>query len=727
MKILRKIWPPCLLIGFVIIFFAKNTIPSGGNFIGGSDIARYFLWNEQFIKEQLMSGHLPLWNPYYYSGHPFLANPQTFVFYPATLLYAALPLPWAFNIDTLLHVYLAALGTYLLVSLITESKNAGLASAIIYCLNGYFMNKICSGNQTMVHTAALLPWVFYLFEKGYKTGQTRFFVFTGIIFGLQILSGEPQNNYYTLLFLVIYTLIRYFAAPRPQQSESFYQPGIILVLILLISFGISAAQVLPSFEFMSLSDRAEKTYQFATAYSFPPENFFTFLTPSLENSSINPYVDPGYTGIMSLILAMTGVILYRSRPYIWCFRIIALIAVTIMLGKYTPLYHLYYLFPGISLFRIPARCMIIFVFSLAVLAGFGVQQLCRPDTPKKNHTTAIALWLVLFVSLFAGMNFLEVPLFSKEILTAVVFFIIAFVLISLSRFLKNKSVVAGLIIAILFAELYFFYHPTIPIINENKVFAKQPYEYQFANDNSFFRVATPLDALLGENFHYCGINGYTPLALKSYFRFVHEMADVPILKETRNTLNPQIFHRNTVFSSKVLNIKYAYINDANEFEMITADKIMPRAALVGQVVVLPELNDQLQYMKRPDFDPQQQILLQSPLPKSTHPSAKGTEANSVTITKYQPERIELNCVSDTDTCLVLSELFYPGWQAYLDGEKVQILRADYLLRAIALPAGHHKVVFVCKPMSLLIGGVITILTIILIAVFYFTLKTTKSE
>ena len=472
-------------------------------------------------------------------------------------------------------------------------------------------------------------------------------------------------------------------------------------MILLIAFGISAVQIFPSLEFMSLSDRAERTYQFATAYSFPPQNFFTFLTPSIANSSITPDAEfAGYAGILTIILAGIGAIFYRRTPHIWCFGIMALIAATIMLGKYTPLYHLYYRFlPGIATFRIPARCMVIFVFSTAVLAGFGMQHLCRADIPKKHHTTAIALWVVLFVCLFVGANILGISLVSKEILLAVVFFIIAFVILALSRFLKNKSVVAGLIITVLFAELYLIYHPLIPIINQNQVFEKQPFEYQFANDHGLYRVASPLDALVGSNFHYYGVNAYTPLALKSYFRFIHEMANVPILKETRNTLNPQLFHKNSVFSSKVLNIKYAFIKDTNEFELITADKVMPRAALVGQTVVLPQLKDQLQYMKRPDFDPQEQVLLESPLPKNIQLNPKETEANNVTITSYQPNRIEMDCVSNSDTCLVLSELFYPGWRAYLDGNKTQILRADYLLRAIALPAGRHNVVFVYRPLS----------------------------
>lgn len=727
MKMLRKIWPAWVMLGFIVVFFRENIFPAHGNFLGGIDVAQYFLWHAQFIKEQLLSGSVPLWNPYYYSGHPFIANPQTFVFYPATLLFAALPLPWAFNTDTLLHIYLAAAGIYCFVLLITESRSSGLASAVVYSLSGYFMTRIYAGHLTMIHTAALLPWIFYLFEKGYKTGQTRFFLITGLVFGLQILSGEPQNNYYTVLFLAVYALIRHFSTSRPAHWP-FYQPVAFLVLILLVAFGISAVQVLPSLEFMSLSDRAEKTYQFATAYSFPPQNFFTFLVPVIENSSLKPDVEfAGYIGIPAIILAGIGAAFYRHSPHTWCFRIMALIAAAIMLGKYTPLYHLFYnCLPGIATFRIPARCLVIFTFSMSALTGLGIQHVCQTAITRKQHIAGIGLCAVLLMCLFAGAAFFQVPLVSKDIVLAVAFFVVAFVILDLGRFVKNKSVVAGVIIAVLFIDLYLAYHSQTPTINQNEVLKKQSYERLFGNDRGFYRVASPLDALVGANFHYYNVNAYTPVVLGRYFRFMHETANAPVDTKTRHTLNPQIFSRNSVFSSKVLGIKYALIKNKDGFELITAEQVMPRATLVSNALFLPRLEDHLQYIKRPDFDPQKQVLLEAVPPENVPPNPKGMEAppdgNNVTITKYQPNQIELNYVSDSDTYLVLSELFYPGWQAYIDGNKVQILRADYLLRAVPLTAGRHNVVFVYRPASFLIGAAITIFTLLLLGAISLLLR-----
>ena len=170
-QLIQRIRPPFVILTFILIFFGKNVIPMNGNFIGGLDIPEILFWNFQFVKDQFLSGSIPLWNPYYYCGHPFLANPPTSVFYPSTLLFLALPFPWAFNVDTLLHIYLAATGIYCFVFILTGSKSAGLAASIVYSLSGYCMDRVFAGHLLLIRSAALLPWIFYFIEKAFKTKQ----------------------------------------------------------------------------------------------------------------------------------------------------------------------------------------------------------------------------------------------------------------------------------------------------------------------------------------------------------------------------------------------------------------------------------------------------------------------------------------------------------------------------------------------------------------------------
>jgi len=735
MKTLLKIRPGYIILVFILaFFFGKNLFPTDGNLIGGIDVAEYFFWHAQFIKDQFLSGSIPLWNPYYYCGHPFLANPQTFVFYPATLLFIALPMSWAFNLDTVLHIYLAAMGIYCFVFIITLSRSAGLASAIVCSLSGYFMVNIFAGHLTMLHTAALLPWIFYFTEKAFKTKRTSYLTISGLILGLQILGGEPQNNYYTAFFITLYFFIRYFSTIRPLSSEQFFRFGIYYFLIPVTAFGVSAIQILPSLELMSLCDRAKSTYEFATFISFPPLNFFTFLVPNPTTSHINTNREfAGYLGILPIILAGIGGGLSKQRRYTLCFGIMIFIATTIMLGHYTPIYQLFYKWlPGISTFRIPARCIVILVFSIAVLAGFGVRQLCETPLSRKQHIVVIACLAIILLCLFGGAKVFQIPLTSKEMLFAICFTIGAFVILNLIRFLKNGHIVAGLLIIALFIDLCLIYSPIIPKLNQFHLLQKREYELVFEKDPGFYRVALPKGTPRGMKFHYYDINGYSPISLDHYFKFIHYMADLPRHTKLKQTLNHQLFRPDSVFSSKILGIKYAIAKNQSEYEIYTSHRVMPRAVLVRDAVILPNLEEHLKYIKRPYFFyPERTVLLESvpddhklPAFKSDSESIKD---DIVSIRQYEPNRITLSSVSDSNTYLVLSELFYPGWYAYVDGKEVPILRADYLLRAIPLKSGRHDIVFVYRPMSFFLGAAISTFTLLLLGGIYLVYRMKKDE
>ena len=727
-RLARRIWgihPAYLLLILTCAFFSRNLLPTKGNFICGIDIAKYSFWQAQFVKEQFLAGNVPLWNPYYYCGHPFLANPQTFIFYPATLLFVFLPLPWAFHIDFIGHIFLAAMGMYCLAFLITGSKSGGLAAGIIYGLSGYFMDNIYAGHITMVHSAALIPWIFYFVEKAYKDKRTFLFAISGLFLGLQILSGEPQNSFYTVLSLALYILIRHFSTPHRLRSIPVHKVSIYFFLILAVGFGISAVQILPSAEFMSLSDRAEKSYEFSTSYSFLPRNLFTFLVPQPETLRLNSNWEfAGYSGILSIILAATGAAFSKDRRHVWCFCGLLFFALTVMLGRYSFFYPFYYRFvPGISVFRIPARAIIIAVFSAAVLAGFGVQYISLSQLRRKHRIFVAACFAIVLLCILGGAKALRVALTSKEILLAVCFTIVGLAAFNLPRFLKKLHLVPVVLVAVLFIDLYLTYSNQIPIQDQHQLLQPTRYQPIFTRDPGFYRVASPTGAMRGMKFKQFNINGYTPICSGQYFYFVHNMACLPKPVTQKYTIRPELFQESRVFSSKILGIKYAIVfKTKSEMRLLQAPDVMPRAVLVREAVVLPDLEEHLHYMKKSDFDPIRQVVLQTAPDNNTGFVTKAdsltTQDDTVKITRYQPNRIELESVSDESCYLVLSELFYPGWRAYVDKKRVPILRANYLLRAVPLPAGNHNVAFVYKPASFLAGAAISVATVLLLGCIY---------
>ena len=90
------------------------------------------------------------------------------------------------------------------------------------------------------------------------------------------------------------------------------------------------------------------------------------------------------------------------------------------------------------------------------------------------------------------------------------------------------------------------------------------------------------------------------------------------------------------------------------------------------------------------------------------PVVDGTSARAE-VTRYEPNRVDVKTSAGAPSILVLSENQYPGWRAYLDGQSVGVLRVDYALRGVEVPAGAHEVRFVYVPKSVIIGLLVSAL------------------
>lgn len=735
--------PALVIVVLLTVYFARNLLNFNESFIAGIDIIGCHYWNAEFIRECFRMFNIPLWNPYFYSGHPFLANPSNFVFYPSTILYVALPLPWAFNLDILLHLLLAALGGYYLVYLITQSKEAGIATAIVYCLSGYFIERIFAGHIALVHAAAIIPWVFYFIEKYFISDKVIFLIGAGLVLGLQILSGDPQINYYTALFATIYFFLRYISISKGSQIHSFKHYFLYYLLLPAISFGVGAIQILPAYEFMSLSERTGNSFEFATFMSFPPQNFLTFLVPRPQTTSLYVFWEFGcYLGIFALVLAGIGLFLSKKRDYTICYGMMLLISITILLGHYTPLYKLYYVFlPLLKTFRVPARCLVIFDFLMSVLVGLGIQYIIYNSLRRRQSWSVIGGIALLVAGLFVGVHVFEIPWNSKGVIIALVFICLSIITISLIPFIKSKQLIAALIIGILFIDLFVNYSHIVPNQNIDKLVDEKSFEKLFKEEEGLFRVLVPgfgdvnnqLYGLpsRGMKYHYYGINGSSQLILDRYFEFVYYMADLPKPMLTRHTFSPDLFRPDLAFSSKILGVKHAIVLTDSGFQMLTSDKVQPRALIVKDAIYTPGYDEQIQLMKRADFDSQRTILLAESDREIINKEYEAydrisekldnellKEDESVRIFEYSPNRIDMTSRSSNNAILLLSENYYPGWKAYVDGNEVPILRADYILRAIPLPAGQHEIVFVYRPLSFLIGGTIAIVALMFIVLMF---------
>jgi hypothetical protein len=170
--------------------------------------------------------------------------------------------------------------------------------------------------------------------------------------------------------------------------------------------------------------------------------------------------------------------------------------------------------------------------------------------------------------------------------------------------------------------------------------------------------------------------------------------------------------RSGAFQSLTLGpYRLAHSGDVKVYENLA---VLPRAFVASQAIVLGDTEAQAA-LARPDFDPATTVILDQPAA-----NAAGSASHPATIATYTPERVSLT--AEGPGYLLLTDAYYPGWTATVDGSPAAILRADLMFRAVALPAGTHTVEFRYEPLSVRIGLWISGITILVLGIGLIVLR-----
>jgi hypothetical protein len=179
-----------------LLLAATWEITIAGRIVARGDLLLYFYPLRDFAAEAARAGRLPLWNPYSFMGAPFLANPQTAVFYPPNLLLSWLPVERAVSWNIAAHLGIAALGAYALARRgFAVSHLAALAAGVAFGLGGYIGAQIEHLNQVQV--LAWMPYVLLLVLRPTTSPSSllRRAAALALLLALQITAGHTQSLY----------------------------------------------------------------------------------------------------------------------------------------------------------------------------------------------------------------------------------------------------------------------------------------------------------------------------------------------------------------------------------------------------------------------------------------------------------------------------------------------------------------------------------------------------
>jgi hypothetical protein len=150
-----------------------------------------------------------------------------------------------------------------------------------------------------------------------------------------------------------------------------------------------------------------------------------------------------------------------------------------------------------------------------------------------------------------------------------------------------------------------------------------------------------------------------------------------------------------------------------EVRIYRNERALPRAYVVHEAKVVSDEQAALAKVTAPEFDPRRTAILEEPLAQERPMSSPGSVTNEpVRIEQYTPHRVVIEATLDAPGLLILSDTFYPGWAATVDGRAAKIYRANFLFRAVHLDPGAHRVEFrYHAPLRFYLALVVSMLTL----------------
>ncbi len=372
----------------------------------GTDMLGQAFQMRHFAVQEVRAGRgVPLWNPFVYSGVPYLGILPGPVFYPSSVLYLVMPLFRAIGWTFVIHVAVAGILAYAAGRSLGLGRWASAFSGLAFMFGGWFMATLHGGQDGRMFAAALLPAAFALLERGIRTGRVAPFLGMGLVLALQIFTPHVQIMYYGALMLLLYGVLRaVLVSPDgggvpDEGGRTASRLGRLAgytALAFLVAALVGSMQLLPTLDLMKYGVRGagQGGYAFASSWAVPPQEVSAFFLPDLIGSlgtywGSNPFkLHTEYLGAVTVALAAIGIVGARRDRRTWILAGVTLLGVLFALGGATPVHRIAYaLVPFVKKFRAPSLMLPPIEFFAALLAGIGCQRVLDAREAAGNGST----------------------------------------------------------------------------------------------------------------------------------------------------------------------------------------------------------------------------------------------------------------------------------------------------------------------------------------------------
>jgi hypothetical protein len=778
----QRFWTTITLAAILMILFyqslfcGKGLLPSDGIFrflpwsrITDSAPSNYLLADQynvfipqhQFVQHRILKGDFPLWNPHLNCGVPNLAAIQGALLFPVQLLLSPINPFYAGGIAAFLKLFLSGLFTMLYLRRLGASYLASLLSCLIFSLSGFMIVWL---GHPHVNCAMWLPLLLYFIEgqsgnlpqqgqSATTTASLRGWVGFAIAYGFMLLGGHPPTAIHVTIIVVCYF---FFRLTRHNCEKRLYLV-LSFLCALIVGMLLSAPQLLPYLEYYNLSSSALSSAALNRWRThLDVNNLIHFLFPYVSGSPVAGFEDlprllgldgidnfnerTGYVGIVTILLASYAVFCRRCK-FSFFYLTTAVFSMLIVFGM-APFPLIMYHLPILQNIN-HTRLLLLFAFSLAVLAGLGVDTLSKTENRRQILILVAGFWAVIGVLLvwFCGViwpnlskldgphwAFLlgQLPVFAGSL-------IISSIIILRPR---NKWPLFTVILCLVWTtfDLLWFAGDYNPNISRDRHYPSAGAIEFLKKDPSLFRIVG-FGNILGSNtaaiYGLYDIRGGDFMTVKRYEELITGTAGDFFFYRSAQHLPPMF---------PLLNVKYVIAPGpvsvkTDQFELVYSKEVaiyqykpsLERALIVFDYRVIPDTDDILSIMRNESFSPREILLLEEkPITENMMKLPPAPET-AVRIVSYQPDDILIDVSLPRPGFLLLLDTYFPGWQATANGESTRIYRANYNFRAVSLPSGRSVVRFTYKPFSLRLGFILFIVGTLLLLTAWFRNDISKSK
>ena len=684
----------------------------------------------EFKKNTILRGIFPFWNPHQACGMPFFANGQPAVLFPLSAILYFISDKYSWDMYIILQIFLAGLFTYYFMRLIGYLAVPSILAATAYMFSGPIITWMVNVTTS---TSILLPLLFICVEKIIRRHDIKWAAISSIVIGGIIISGHPEHVFFAFLTSALYFLLRIICA-KPEEGIDRLKIFKLIFIALILGLLLSSIFVFPLMEFVAHGWTSHGNSVGATSEELPSKAitlivpyFFQKVIMTLDYERAGWF--GGYIGVMTLLLALIGAFKKdRFRNNV----IFASLAFFILSKCYglPPVNWVGHL-PVFSKMRYSLHYTQDFAFAMAVLAGIGLNRLI--ESKKQSREMALsALFVGAVIVGFLGYHGNK-PAMAQSTIYA---FILLALFVSAGFFIRSKKILPVFIVLLLAAELFYL----MPKEHAKKYnsFPKTPYIEFLKEQKPRARSFGILWTFFPNTATAYGIDDlgvYEGLLNRRFVEYTRKFLDpdgfrtgnfVPALRTWLPDLgSPFLDLLNVAYIVAPVDPKVRDYMGSMALETVYSGEVdiykrpnaFPRSFVTHRVLFGKDEKEVVELMKKNARDLRNIAIVEGKDDRGIEDilrTAPLSDTSTVEIKKYTPNYISIEASLDYPGILILSDTYYPGWKAYVDGRRAELYNADLLLRAVFVDAGKHTVEFRYEPASFMAGALISIGTVILL-------------